>query len=112
MATPFAPSVLDYRVTLPGRQGARGLYLREAPETRVAREFTVSVSPLFHEEADAVGKVRFQMHVGLASTAPSWVKVPSDAVMNSAGKSFEIMVDPTQLAPGTHTGEEHLHAHW
>ncbi|MDF1702946.1 MAG: S8 family serine peptidase, partial [Planctomycetota bacterium] len=94
-----------FGLTLPGRQGARGLYLREPEETdRVAVE-RVRVKPAFREEEDHESRIAFSMRLRLESSQP-WIEVPEHLALQHGGGRFEIRVDPRELARGqVHFGE-------
>ncbi|MDA1194094.1 MAG: S8 family serine peptidase [Planctomycetota bacterium] len=88
-----------YDVTLPGRAGARGLYLREPAETaRVALE-RIQVKPEFRESDDHARRIGFSLRVALEATAP-WIEVPGHLALDHGGTRFEVRVDPRTLEAG------------
>lgn len=112
-ALPYAG--LPMKVSVQGIKGTgRGVYLREAGESAVSRDFKVTVEPQFHEErATSAEKVDFQAHVALsleatardagkaqAGGSSSWVTVPAFFVLVNNGRGFNITVDGSRLPPG------------
>ena len=101
---------LFFGVEILNRSGKpRGIYLRQKEESSVRQTFSVQVKPQFKRE-DAVSeeeqkrKIDLEMHFKLeCAESASWVRIPGNLVLGSAGKSFEIAVDPTGLKPGVHT---------
>ena len=67
---------------------------------------SVSVNPVLHDRAGAAPgdgnaeRVNMQMRIKLSTTAPSWVQCPDNLVLMHGGRSFEVRVDPSQLASG------------
>jgi tripeptidyl-peptidase-2 len=84
--------------------GKRGIYLREPHETSQPTEAQIRVRPMFHEDADNLDKVAFEMRLRLESSA-DWVEAPKFTMLVHGGKAFEIRVDPTALAEGVHSAE-------
>lgn len=100
---------LPLRVSVQGIKGTgRGVYLREAGESAVSRDFKVNVEPLFHEEAaTSAEKVDFEAHIALSlesadPKAAGWVSVPAFFVLVNNGRGFNITVDGARLPPGLH----------
>ncbi|KAG6541056.1 hypothetical protein Mapa_017543 [Marchantia paleacea] len=103
------PSVL-YKVQLNrfGTSGAtlRGVYLRDIQDLQQASEWSVSVKPQFHEDADNLELiVPFEERLQIESTSPTWLKCPEYLLLTNNGRTFNIVVDPTQLNEGVHYGE-------
>ncbi|KAL3696139.1 hypothetical protein R1sor_010215 [Riccia sorocarpa] len=103
------PSVL-YKVHLTrlGTTGPnlRGVYLREFQDLLQASEWTISVKPQFHEDADNLKVVApFEERLQLESTDASWLKCPEYLLLTNNGRTFNIVVDPTNLGEGVHYGE-------
>ncbi|KAJ7534838.1 hypothetical protein O6H91_12G006200 [Diphasiastrum complanatum] len=85
---------------------ARGVYLRELHDCQQASEWTVQVKPKFHEDADKLDiLVPFEEHVQLETIGATWVKCPKYLLLTYNGRTFNIMVDPTELKPGVHFTE-------
>jgi tripeptidyl-peptidase II len=117
-ALPYAG--LPLRVSVQGIKGTgRGVYLREAGESAVSRDFKVTVEPLFHEErATSAEKVNFEAHVALslegagagaeskagaaAAAGTGWVTIPGFFVLVNNGRGFNITIDGSRLPPGLH----------
>ncbi|KAL2642830.1 hypothetical protein R1flu_010417 [Riccia fluitans] len=84
----------------------RGVYLREFQDLLQASEWSVSVKPEFHEDADNLELVvPFEERLQLESTDPSWLKCPEYLLLTHNGRTFNIVVDPTNLSEGVHYGE-------
>jgi len=95
---------LRFDVRIPARDNARGVYLREPFETDRPCEARVTVSPLFHEDADNREKVDFELRCNLESTA-RWIECADQLVLMHGGRRLDIRVDPTRLPPGAHYAE-------
>jgi tripeptidyl-peptidase-2 len=100
-----------YHVTIDSLSGSpRGVYLRQPHETTVAHSLSVAVEPVWPMQDNPTtesqqAKIKFQRQFKLKSTCPAWVKVPSDFVLMSEGRSFKMDVDPRGLPPGLHTAQ-------
>ncbi len=93
-----------FRVTLPDRGGARGLYLREPYETERVLETRVRVKPAFREDENHDKRIGLSVRVALESTAP-WIECADHMLLLHGGESMRVRVDPTKLAPGVHYEE-------
>ena len=103
---------LDFEVTVPGRNDARGIYLRDQQELDGPLSIGVKVVPLF-EHATGAGRsasdleelLGTDLDIALSSTA-EWLDTPPTMVLLSAkergSQSFVVRVDPSGLAPGVH----------
>jgi len=89
---------LRFRVTLPERRDARGLYLRDAAQVSAPGEVKVRVEPMFHEDADRRQRAKFELPIKLQSSA-DWVESAEHLVLNGR-REFEIRVDPRDLPEG------------
>ena len=96
--------LLRFSTELPGRNGARGLYLRSSNETSAVTDATVRVVPHFGDKAENHAKVDFDMRIDLQSTQP-WIEVGGHLVLPHGGRSFAVRVDPTKLKAGVHFGQ-------
>ncbi|RMF86238.1 MAG: hypothetical protein D6744_00060, partial [Planctomycetota bacterium] len=101
---PYTKSPLRFEVRVPGRDDARGIYLREPHETDRPCVQSVRVDPVFHEDADNREKVEFELPITLEATE-RWVEVADHLLLMHGGRSFEVRVDPTRLEPGVHYAE-------
>lgn len=90
---------ISISASIPARNGARGLYLRDPAETQGVTAVNVLVAPSFHVECNNEDKVSFEVQVAIASSA-SWCIVPKFMVLNASGKGFELVVDPAGLPEG------------
>lgn len=89
-----------------GGQSFRGVYLRDAFDCCISSEWSVQVKPKFHEDADKIEiVVPFEESIKLESRNPDWVKCPDYVLLTHNGRSFNIVVNPTQLTPGVHCSE-------
>ncbi|NNE42765.1 MAG: S8 family serine peptidase, partial [Gemmatimonadetes bacterium] len=95
---------MRYEISIAGRDGARGIYLREPFENNRPLEETVTARPLLPREADNRNKVAFERRVTLQSTAP-WVDVAGSTLMMWGGRGFNVKVDPRGLPAGAHFAE-------
>jgi tripeptidyl-peptidase-2 len=60
--------------------GKKGVYLREAAETRRATQVAMQVTPVFHERCPNQAKIDFEKHITLVGTMP-WVVPPRALVL-------------------------------
>ncbi|XP_019058062.1 PREDICTED: tripeptidyl-peptidase 2-like [Tarenaya hassleriana] len=100
------PSVFyQIKVNLSGKSSptSRGIYLREATDCRQSTEWTIKVEPKFHEGASNLKDiVPFEECIELASTDEGVVRVPKYLLLTHNGRSFDVVVDPTNLSNGVH----------
>ncbi|XP_044468114.1 tripeptidyl-peptidase 2-like isoform X2 [Mangifera indica] len=81
----------------------RGIYLREASACQQPTEWTVQVEPKFHEDASNLEeRVPFEECIELHSTEKEVVRAPDYLLLTHNGRSFNILVDPTNLKFGLH----------
>lgn len=117
-ATPYVN--VSLRVSVGGATGSncRGVYLREVGESRVSRDFKVTVDPLFHEKALSEEKVNFEARIALSLSGggkegwkeggttvvdpATWMTIPSYFMLLNNGRGFNITVDGSQLPHGLH----------
>ncbi|KAL5069857.1 hypothetical protein RYX36_020744 [Vicia faba] len=82
---------------------SRGIYLREANACRQSTEWTVQVDPKFHEDADKIEDLAvFEECIELRSSDSTVVKAPEYLLLTHNGRTFNILVDPTNLCDGLH----------
>ncbi|KAH9512673.1 tripeptidyl-peptidase II Tpp2, partial [Bulinus truncatus] len=82
----------------------RGIYLRELLQTTKPTEVTVSVEPIFQEQADPRTKIEFSINFSLTCTQ-SWVQFPTSFLLMNASRTFTVRIDPRGLAEGLHYAE-------
>ncbi|KAA8533720.1 hypothetical protein F0562_031237 [Nyssa sinensis] len=82
---------------------SRGIYLREASSCQQCTEWTVQVEPRFHEDASNLEQlVPFEECIELHSSEKEVVKGPEYLLLTHNGRSFNVVVDPTNLSDGLH----------
>eukprot|EP00250_Pteridium_aquilinum_P012313 c20649_g1_i1 orf=679-4899(-) len=87
-------------------QKYRGVYLRDAFDCCTSSEWSVQVKPRFHEDEEKIEiVVPFEESVKLESRDPDWVKCPEYVMLTHNGRTFNIVINPTHLAPGVHCSE-------
>ncbi|CAL9008689.1 unnamed protein product [Prunus brigantina] len=87
---------------------SRGIYLREASALKQSTEWTVLVEPKFHEGASNLEElVPFEECIELHSSEKAVVRAPDYLLLTHNGRSFNIVVDPTNLSEGLHYYELH-----
>ncbi|KMT16382.1 hypothetical protein BVRB_3g055270 [Beta vulgaris subsp. vulgaris] len=100
------PSVwYEVKVNLSGKSTPtyRGIYLREASACQQAAEWTVQVAPKFHEDASKLDDlVPFEECIELHSSDPTVVRAPEYLLLTHNGRSFNVIVDPSNLENGLH----------
>ncbi|KAI9162128.1 hypothetical protein LWI28_024106 [Acer negundo] len=81
----------------------RGIYLREASACLQSTEWTVQVEPKFHEGASNSEELfPFEECIELHSNGKGVVMGPDCLLLTHNGRSFNIVVDPTNLKYGLH----------
>ncbi|SPO20194.1 related to Tripeptidyl-peptidase II [Ustilago trichophora] len=96
----------EYRVAVTragkalGRMDKRGIYLREKDETYNVQQTNVTVRPTY-KAGETEKTFDLELRCALAATQP-WVQVPEFLLLGGNGRTFEVRVDPTDLAPGLH----------
>lgn len=93
-----------YKVRTNRPHNRRGIYLRQPYETERPINSTITVSPIFPNSVTNKEKIDFDLRIALSSSE-DWVKTGEFTLMTSAGSSFEVQVDPTNLEPGVHYAE-------
>ncbi|XP_038974715.1 tripeptidyl-peptidase 2-like isoform X1 [Phoenix dactylifera] len=84
----------------------RGIYLRGANACQQTSEWTVQVDPKFHDDANNLEQlVPFEACIQLHSSEKFVVRAPEYLLLTHNGRSFNIVVDPTNLANGLHYHE-------
>lgn len=91
-------------VTLPGRDNARGVYLREPHEVARPLETAARIRPVFREKDAKRSRIDFEMRIALEATA-DWIKTGEHFLLNHGGASVPVLVAPTGLVPGVHYAE-------
>ncbi|KAG2715893.1 hypothetical protein I3760_03G100000 [Carya illinoinensis] len=82
---------------------SRGIYLREASACQQSTEWTVQIEPKFHEDASNLEElVPFEECIELHSSEKAVVRAPEYLLLTYNGRSFNIVVDPTNLSEGLH----------
>ena len=101
---------LQFDVSLPARDGARGLYLRDEAELDGPSSFGVLVRPRFSHANRRTGDemdelLALELDLRLEASA-DWVTCPESMRLLSAkergGQSFAIRLNATGLSPGVH----------
>lgn len=84
----------------------RGIYLRGATACQQTTEWTIQVSPGFHDGANNLEQlVPFEECIQLHSSENLVAHAPEYLLLTHNGRSFSIVVDPTQLKCGLHYHE-------
>ncbi|CAK9160937.1 unnamed protein product [Ilex paraguariensis] len=82
---------------------SRGIYLRDSCSCRQSTEWTVQIEPKFHEDASNLDElVPFEECIQLHSSGEAVVRAPGYLLLTHNGRSFNIVVDPTNLSDGLH----------
>ncbi|KAK1402003.1 hypothetical protein POM88_001608 [Heracleum sosnowskyi] len=88
---------------LPPSPTSRGIYLRDSCYCHQSTEWTVQVDPTFHDDASNMEQlVPFEECIELHSTGEAVVKAPGFLLLTHNGRTFNIVVDPTNLSDGLH----------
>ncbi|KAL2334720.1 hypothetical protein Fmac_015933 [Flemingia macrophylla] len=82
---------------------SRGIYLREASACQQSTEWSVQVNPKFHEDAgNFEDLVPFEECIEIHSTEETVVKAPDYLLLTHNGRTFSVVVDPSNLCDGLH----------
>ena len=93
-----------YEVSLPGRDQARGLYLREASDGAKVQSVRVSVRPQFSKLFPNEDKLNFNRRLRLVSTVP-WLACPEHLLLTHNKTTFLIDVGPAKVSNTIAVGE-------
>lgn len=81
----------------------RGIYLRGGNACCQTSEWTVQLDPKFHEGASNLEQlVPFEECLQLHSTDTSVVQIPEYILVTNNGRSFNIVVNPSNISSGLH----------
>ncbi|KAL6634882.1 hypothetical protein ACP70R_027553 [Stipagrostis hirtigluma subsp. patula] len=81
----------------------RGIYLRGSNACQQTSEWTVQLDPKFHEGASNLEQlVPFEDCLQLHSTDSSVVRIPEYILVTHNGRSFNIVVNPSNISSGLH----------
>ncbi|KAK1382100.1 hypothetical protein POM88_019835 [Heracleum sosnowskyi] len=82
---------------------SRGIYLRDSCYCHQSTKWTVQVDPTFHDDANNMEQlVPFEECIELHSTGEAVVKAPGFLLLTHNGRTFNIVVDRTNLSDGLH----------
>jgi tripeptidyl-peptidase-2 len=95
---------LRFEIDFPGRDNARGIYLREPYETKGATTATVRIRPRFHEDTPNQDKINLLLRLKLQCDA-DWVEVADALLLTNGGNTFEVRIDPSKLPEGASFAE-------
>ncbi|KAJ8771388.1 hypothetical protein K2173_026565 [Erythroxylum novogranatense] len=98
----------EIKINLSGKSTptSRGIYLREASACQQPTEWTVQVEPKFHEGASNLEElVPFEECIEIYSSEKAVVRAPEYLLLTHNGRSFNIVIDPTNLSDGLHYHE-------
>eukprot|EP00986_Skeletonema_menzelii_P015272 scaffold11389_cov138-Skeletonema_menzelii.AAC.1 len=102
-------------VSIPSRNNARGLYIRDEIELDGPMEFSVLVNPKFSHSNTRTSSeldelLSLELHLSLKSSE-EWVTCPESMTLLSAkernGQSFSVRLDTQSLKPGVHYASVH-----
>ncbi|KAG4939664.1 hypothetical protein JHK86_045805 [Glycine max] len=101
--SPYSVRKALENTAIPIGPSSRGIYLREASACQQSTEWTVQVNPNFHEDADNFKDlVPFEECIELHSTEETVVKTPDYLLLTYNGRTFNVVVDPSNLSDGLH----------
>jgi tripeptidyl-peptidase-2 len=80
---------MQMQLTVPSRQDARGIYLRDGADVDRPSQFSVSVKPLFRRDdlGENPKKLAYEQRLTLISTT-TWARCPEFLFLNSGGSSI------------------------
>lgn len=84
----------------------RGIYLRGADACKRTSEWVIQVEPKFHEDASNMEQlVPFEECIQLCSSEKLVARAPEYLLLTHNGRSFNVIVDPSNLSSGLHYHE-------
>ncbi|GAX82749.1 hypothetical protein CEUSTIGMA_g10175.t1 [Chlamydomonas eustigma] len=83
----------------------RGVYLRQAHETRQPVSYSVTVTPLLHQDVANEARLSVEDRLVLEPATPEWVSCPASLLLHHSGRGFEVNIDATRLPNGLHYSE-------
>lgn len=96
---------VDFKVSIPERNGAPGIYLRDLQESNTRQVMSASIAPIFPKGTTTDEKVAFgTLLMSVKSTAP-WLSSGDHLALPASGRSMSVTIDPRALPPGAHFGE-------
>jgi tripeptidyl-peptidase-2 len=96
---------VDFRVSIPERNMAPGVYLRDAHESKTRQVVSASITPLFPKGTTTEEKVAFGTLLVNIKTTVSWLSAGDHLVLPASGRPISMTIDPRSLPPGAHFGE-------
>lgn len=88
-----------------GSAVGRGIYLRDAATASTPADFTVTLTPGLHRDADVRDeKLAVEERLALRTTAP-WVTAPASLLLPHNGRQVDVHVDTAALDEGVHYAE-------
>lgn len=88
-----------------GSATGRGIYLRDASAGSSPADFTVTLAPRLHRDADVRDeKLAVEERLALRTTAP-WVTAPASLLLPHNGRQVDVHVDTAALDEGVHYAE-------
>eukprot|EP01090_Pellita_catalonica_P021398 TRINITY_DN7997_c0_g1_i1.p1 TRINITY_DN7997_c0_g1~~TRINITY_DN7997_c0_g1_i1.p1 ORF type:complete len:1175 (-),score=236.91 TRINITY_DN7997_c0_g1_i1:46-3237(-) len=76
----------------------RGIYLRDTAHAHSPQARSISIKPIFHKSADNGEKTQFEARFKIV--APDWIQHPEYLYLMNVARSFNVLVDPTELKIG------------
>ena len=96
---------IDFKVSIPERNGAPGIYLRDPQESNTRQVMSASIALIFPKGTTTDKKVAFgTLLMSIKSTAP-WLSSGDHLALPASGRSISLTIDPRSLSPGAHFGE-------
>ena len=74
-----------------GTKTPRGIYMRQAHESRAPVSYTVTVTPVLHADAPNLDRLAVEDRLVLEPGA-DWVTCPSSLLLHHSGRGFEVCV--------------------
>jgi tripeptidyl-peptidase-2 len=98
-------------VSIPSRDRARGLYIRDEIELDGRTEFSIQVNPKFSHSKLRTSRemdelLSLELHLLLKSTE-EWVTCPESMTLMSANRNFSVRLNTQGLRPGVHYASVH-----
>ncbi len=91
-----------YEIRNSSQSSGRGILLREQADLEVPTRHSISIEPIFHEDASTAQKAHFEVWASLESDA-DWIEFPDSVLIHQDRGRVSVLVDARKLGPGAYS---------